>query len=39
MSVEDEEITVELALDVSCVPTSKAPVATLPAGVQAVPMN
>ena len=39
MSVEDEEITVELALDVSCAPTSKAPVATLPAGVQAVPMN
>lgn len=39
MSIEDEEATVELALDVGCVPTSKAPVATLPAGVQAVPMN
>lgn len=39
MSVEDGEMSVKLAMDLDCVPTGKAPVTTLPAGVQAVPMN
>ena len=39
MAVEDSDASVKLTLDMNCVPTTKAPVATLPAGVQAVPMN
>ena len=39
MSVEDSDISMELAMDLDCVPTGKAPVTTLPAGVQAVPMG
>ncbi len=39
MAVEDSDASVKLTLDMNCVPTTKAPVTTLPAGVQAVPMN
>lgn len=39
MSMEDSGMSVKVGLDMNCVPTSKAPVATLPAGVQAVPMG
>lgn len=39
MSVEDSDVSVNLTLDMNCVPTTKAPVTTLPAGVQAVPMS
>ena len=39
MSVEDSDISMKLTLDMNCVPTSKTPVTTLPAGVQAVPMG
>lgn len=38
MSVEDSDVSMKLSLDMNCVPTSKTPVTTLPAGVQAVPM-
>lgn len=39
MAMEDSSASVKLTLDLSCVPTTKSPVTTLPAGVQAVPMN
>ena len=39
MSVEDSDISMKLTLDMNCVPTTKTPVTTLPAGVQAIPME
>ena len=39
MAMEDSDASMKLTLDLSCVPTTKSPVTTLPAGVQAVPMN
>lgn len=39
MSMDVSEMSMKLGLDMNCVPTSKAPVTTLPAGVQAVPMS
>jgi len=39
MEVSDSAMSVKLNLDLSCVPTRKAPVVTLPAGVQAVPLD
>lgn len=37
--IEDSDASIKMELDISCVPTTKSPVTTLPAGVQAVPMN
>lgn len=39
MSMENSEMSIKLGLDLNSVPTSKTPVTTLPAGVQAVPMG
>lgn len=37
--IEDSDASIKMELDISCVPTTKSPVTTLPAGIQAVPMN
>lgn len=39
MSMENSEMSIKIGLDLNSVPTSKTPVTTLPAGVQAVPMG
>lgn len=39
MAMEDGDLSIKIGLDLSCVPTSKVPVTTLPAGVQAIPME
>ncbi len=39
MAMEDGDLSIKIGLDLSCVPTSKVPMATLPAGVQAIPME
>lgn len=39
MSVDTGEMSMKVELDMNCVPTTKTPVTTLPAGVQAIPMN
>lgn len=39
MVIEASGVSVEFSMDLSCVSTAKAPVTTLPAGVQAVPMD
>ena len=39
MEVEASGMSIKLDLDLSCQPTNKAPVSTLPAGVQASPLN
>ena len=39
MSVDTAGMSMKVELDMNCVPTTKTPVTTLPAGVQAIPMN
>lgn len=39
LSVDGGDVTMDLHLDLNCAPTSKAPVITLPAGAQALPLN
>lgn len=39
MSMEDSEMSIKIGLDLNSVPTTRTPVTTLPAGVQAVPMG
>jgi len=39
MEVDDSALGIRMDLDLSCVPTTKAPAVTLPAGVQAVPLD
>lgn len=39
MSVENEDIVIKFNIDLSCVPTGKSPITTLPAGVQVIPMS
>jgi len=39
MNVEENGLSVKVGLDMDCVPTDKAPVTTLPAGVQATPID
>lgn len=39
MSVADSEMSVAFDMDLSCVPTTKAPVVTPPAGAQVIPMS
>lgn len=39
MSMENSEMSIKIGLDLNSVPTTRTPVTTLPAGVQAVPMS
>lgn len=39
MTMDISGMSMKVGLDMNCVPTSKTPVATLPAGVQAIPMG